>query len=37
MLPNQDDREKIEIFISCRSLANLDTFSKSDPFVVMSI
>jgi len=27
----QDDREKIEIFVSGRSLKNMDTFSKSDP------
>lgn len=32
-----DDREQIEIYISCRSLANKDTFSKSDPYVIMKI
>jgi hypothetical protein len=26
-----DDREQIEIFISCRNLADLDLTSKSDP------
>ena len=28
-------RERIEIFISCRSLKNMDTFSKSDPQVIV--
>lgn len=28
------DREKIELFISCRSLANMDYLSKSDPQVI---
>jgi hypothetical protein len=27
----KDDREKIEIFVSGRSLRDMDTFSKSDP------
>ena len=31
----QDDREKIEIYVSCRSLKDMDTFSKSDPQVIM--
>ena len=31
----QDDRQKIEIFVSCRSLKDLDTFSKSDPQVIL--
>lgn len=35
MLQMQEDREQIEIYISCRSLTNKDTFSKSDPYVVM--
>ena len=26
---------KVELALSCRSLRNLDTFSKSDPFVVL--
>lgn len=30
------DREKIELFISCRSLANMDYLSKSDPQVIFS-
>jgi len=29
----QDDKEKIELFLSCRRLANKDVFSKSDPYV----
>lgn len=33
MLPIQDDRETIELFISCRNLKDLDVFSKSDPKV----
>ena len=28
---HQDDREKVELFFSCRKLKDLDTFSKSDP------
>ena len=28
-----DDREKIELFLSGRKLKNLDTFSKSDPYI----
>jgi hypothetical protein len=28
---NSDEVEKIEIFISCRSLKDMDTMSKSDP------
>lgn len=32
-----DDREKIEIFLSGRKLKNLDTFSKSDPFVKVTL
>ena len=27
----QEDREQIEIFVSCRSLRDMDVFSKSDP------
>ena len=34
---SSDDKEKIELFISCRSLKNLDTFSKSDPQVIVSM
>ena len=33
MLPYNDDRETIELFISCRNLKDLDVFSKSDPKV----
>lgn len=33
----QDDREKIEMFVSCRSLKNCDTFSKSDPQVIFKV
>ena len=32
-----DDREKIEIFLSGRKLKNLDTFSKSDPYVKVTL
>ena len=28
-----DDREKIELFLSCRKLTDLDVISKSDPFI----
>lgn len=31
------DREKTEIFISCRSLIDTDTFSKTDAFVIVSV
>lgn len=31
------DREKVEFFISCRSLKNMDVFSKSDPQVIMYV
>lgn len=31
----QSDREKVELFISCRSLKNMDVFSKSDPQVIL--
>ncbi|KAL4499199.1 hypothetical protein ABPG72_006785 [Tetrahymena utriculariae] len=34
---DMSDREKVEIFVSCRSLADKDAFSKSDPFVIMQI
>ncbi|KRX08060.1 C2 domain [Pseudocohnilembus persalinus] len=34
---NNSDREKIELFISCRSLLDKDTFSKSDPYVVIQM
>jgi hypothetical protein len=30
-----DDREKVELFISCRGLKDMDTFSKSDPQVTV--
>ncbi|CAD8098693.1 unnamed protein product [Paramecium primaurelia] len=30
-------QQKLELFISCRGLANMDLFSKSDPFVVLQI
>lgn len=26
---------RVELFVQCRSLKNMDTFSKSDPFVVV--
>ena len=32
-----DDREQIELFISCRSLKDMDVMSKSDPQVIMSV
>ena len=35
MIIEQEDRKKIELFISCRSLIEMDTFSKSDPYVIM--
>ena len=28
-----DDREKIELYLSCRKLKDLDVLSKSDPFI----
>ncbi|CAK94291.1 unnamed protein product (macronuclear) [Paramecium tetraurelia] len=30
-------QQKLELFISCRGLANMDLFSKSDPFVILQI
>ena len=35
MIFDPDDRKKIEIFLSCRSLIEMDTFSKSDPYVII--
>lgn len=32
---NQQDREKVEFFVSCRSLKNMDLMSKSDPQVIL--
>ena len=32
-----DATEKLELFISCRSLADVDTFSVSDPFVIVFV
>ena len=32
---SQQDRQKVEFFISCRSLKNLDSLSKSDPQVIL--
>jgi Ca2+-dependent lipid-binding protein len=34
-LKNSDKSTKVELVISCKDLRNADTFSKSDPFVVM--
>ena len=34
LLQATEDHQKVEIFISCRTLKNKDVFSKSDPFVV---
>ena len=31
----QQDREKVEFFVSCRSLKNMDALSKSDPQVIL--
>jgi len=28
---HNDDREEIELYVSCRNLRNMDTFSKTDP------
>ena len=28
---------KLELFISCRSLINMDSFSKSDPYVILYV
>ena len=33
---SQQDREKVEFFVSCRSLKNMDVMSKSDPQVILS-
>jgi Ca2+-dependent lipid-binding protein len=30
-----ESSQKLELFISCRSLADMDTFSKSDPYVIL--
>ncbi|CAD8128603.1 unnamed protein product [Paramecium sonneborni] len=32
-----ESQQKLELFISCRGLANMDTFSKSDPFVIIYV
>lgn len=32
---SNQDREKIELFVSCRSLKNMDVMSKSDPQVIL--
>ncbi|CAD8183858.1 unnamed protein product [Paramecium pentaurelia] len=32
-----ESQQKLELFISCRGLANMDTFSKSDPYVIMYV
>ncbi|CAD8105544.1 unnamed protein product [Paramecium sonneborni] len=34
---NPEIQQKLELFISCRDLANMDIFSKSDPYVVLQI
>ena len=34
---SSSDREKVEFFLSCRSLKNMDVFSKSDPQIILSI
>ena len=33
-LRNADEVQKVEIFVACRKLLDLDTFSKSDPYIV---
>lgn len=33
MIGGSSQSEKIELFISCRNLKDLDVFSKSDPYV----
>ncbi len=30
-----DANQQLEIILSCRSLADVDTFSKSDPFIIL--
>ena len=34
---DQKLREHIELFISCKDLRDLDTFTLSDPFVIMFV
>lgn len=34
---SSSDREKVEFFFSCRSLKNMDVFSKSDPQIIFSV
>jgi hypothetical protein len=36
-MPMSEAEQKLELFISCRSLADVDTFSVSDPFVVVFV
>lgn len=36
MQATSDLFERIELFLSCRSLKDLDVFSKSDPFIKVS-
>ena len=33
MVENRNDVAKVQLFISCRKLKDVETFSKSDPFV----
>lgn len=35
-ISHEDDREKVELFFSCRKLKDMDTFSKSDPNLLLS-
>lgn len=35
-IAHEDDREKVEIYFSCRKLKDMDTFSKSDPKLLLS-
>ena len=32
---HDDDREKVEIYFSCRKLKKLDVFSESDPRIIL--
>ncbi len=36
MEANSNISEKVELFLSCRNLKDLDVFSKSDPYVKVS-
>lgn len=36
MQATNDMFERIELFLSCRSLKDLDVFSKSDPYIKVS-